>query len=190
LLALYGAWATGAAFTLNPIGDEGPVLPITLTSSINGRTFIGALCLAGLTIGLPATVIAVIVTGVLASLSFVTLVEIVIAAIALCVCATAIATGAGVAFPRLETASLSRNREIMIPSIFGFGLFSLVLTVASVPAILGLMPIGRRLLTGVFGVGTQTVAISSLGLTILLAGAAGAVSYHSAVGSFDNYYYE
>lgn len=190
LIALYGAWATGAAFTLNPIGDEGPVLPVTLTSSIDGRSFISALCLAGLILGFPVTVIAVIVTGVLASLSPVTLVGTTIAAVVLCVCATAIASGAGVAFPRLEKASMSRNREIMVPSIFGFALYSLVLVVVSVPALLGLVPGSRNLLADGIGFGTQTLAMGGLVGTIVLGGVAGAISYYSAVGSFDNYYYD
>jgi ABC-2 type transport system permease protein len=190
LIALYGAWATGAAFTLNPIGDEGPVLPITLTSSINGRTFISALCLAGLTIGLPVTVVAVVVTGVLSSLSIVNLVSVVVVSVVLCICATAIATGAGVAFPRLEPARITRGRKAIVPSLFAFALFSLVLIVVSVPAMVGLIPAARHLLTDLAGIGTQMLTIGGLGLTILLGGVAGTISYYSAVGSFDGYYYD
>ena len=190
LIALYGAWATGSAFTLNPIGDEGDVLPITLTSSINGRTFINALCLAGLTIGLPVTIIAVAVTGVLASLSIVSLVTAVVAAAVLCVCSTAIAAGAGIAFPRLEPAQVTRGRKAIVPSVFAFALFSIVFTIISIPAIVGLMPAARNLLTDIVGIGTQTFVVGGLVSTILLGGVAGAISYYSAVGSFDSYYYE
>jgi hypothetical protein len=45
-VGFYGAWATGAAFALNPLGEEWPVLPMTLTSSIGGRTLGGGLWLA------------------------------------------------------------------------------------------------------------------------------------------------
>jgi ABC-2 type transport system permease protein len=190
LIALYGAWATGSAFTLNPIGDEGDVLPITLTSSINGRTFISALCLAGLTIGLPVTVIVVAVTGVLASLPIVSLVSAVVAAAVLCVCATAIAAGAGTAFPRLEPAQITRGRKAVIPSVFAFALFSIVFMIVSAPALVGLMPVARDLLTDIIGIGTQTLVVGGLVSTILLGGVIGAISYYSAVGSFDSYYYE
>jgi ABC-2 type transport system permease protein len=190
LIALYGAWATGAAFTLNPIGDEGPVLPITLTSSITGRTFVNALCLAGLVIGIPVTVIAVVVTGVIASLSITSLVGVVVMSVVLCLCATAIATGAGVAFPRLEPARITRGRKAIVPSLFAFALFSLVLIVVSVPAMLGLIPAARDLLTDLVGFGTQTLAVGGLVGTIVLGGIAGAISYISAVGSFNGYYYD
>lgn len=190
LLALYGAWATGAAFTLNPIGDEGPVLPVTLTSSIDGRSFIGALCLAGLVLGLPVTVIAVIVTGVLASLSPVALIGSIITAVVLCVCATTIASGAGIAFPRLEGASLSRNRDIMVPSIFGFALYSIVLVIVSAPALIGLVPATRGLLADMIGYGSQIAAIGGPVGTILLGGIVGAVAYYSSVSSFNEYYYD
>jgi ABC-2 type transport system permease protein len=190
LIALYGAWATGSAFTLNPIGDEGDVLPITLTSSINGRTFINGLCLAGLTIGLPVTVIAVLMTGVLASLSIVSLVSAVVAAAVLCVCATTIAAGAGTAFPRLEPAQVTRGRKAIVPSIFAFALFSIVFTIVSTPAVVGLMPAARDPLTDLIGIGTQTLVVGGLVSTILLGGVVSAISYYSAVGSFDSYYYE
>ncbi|PSP86244.1 hypothetical protein BRC83_00830 [Halobacteriales archaeon QS_1_68_17] len=45
-VGFYGAWAIGAAFALNPLGEEWPVLPMTLTSSIGGRTLVGGLWLA------------------------------------------------------------------------------------------------------------------------------------------------
>jgi ABC-2 type transport system permease protein len=190
LIALYGAWATGSAFTLNPIGDEGDVLPITLTSSINGRTFITGLCLAGLMIGLPVTVIAVAVTGVLASLSIVSLVSAIVAAAVLCVCATVIAAGAGIAFPRLEPAQITRGRKAIVPSVFAFALFSIVFTIVSAPVVVGLMPAARDLLIDILGIGTQTFVVGGLVCTILLGGITGTISYYSAVGSFDSYYYE
>jgi len=56
LAALASGTAGGAAFSLNPLGGEGEVLPATLTSTVSGTQFVAGLTLAG---GLPAAILAV-----------------------------------------------------------------------------------------------------------------------------------
>lgn len=189
MIALYGAWATGAAFTLNPIGDEESVLPITLTTPVGGRTFIGALCLAGLLIGLPATVLAAVLTGMIASppLSTTEFVATAVTAVVLPVTATTIAVGAGTAFPRLEPAMITRSREAIVPSTFAFAFFSLVFGIISLPALLVLIPTTRHVL----GIASGPIPIASgIGLTVVLGAVAGFVSVSRATTAFDDYYYE
>ncbi|UPM42242.1 hypothetical protein [Halocatena salina] len=189
VIAFYGAWATGATFTLNPIGDEEAVLPITLTTPVRGRSFIGALCLAGLLIGLPATVLAVVLTGMIASppLSPVEFVGVVVTAVVLPLTATTIAVGAGTAFPRLEPAMITRSREAVVPSLFAFTFFSLVFGLVSLPALLVLTPTTRHVLSGT---SEPVLLAGGIGLTVVFGGVTGAVAFSRATTAFEDYYYK
>lgn len=191
LIAFYGAWATGAAFTLNPIGDEESVLPVTLTSPVRGRSFVGALCLAGLLIGLPPTVVAAALTSVVASppLSVGAVGGVLATAVVLPVVATTIAVGAGTAFPRLEPATITRSREAVVPSIFAFVLFSAVFGLVSVPALIAVVPTTRDALASLLG-GTHALLVGGIGLTVVLGAVAGFVAFSAAVTAFDDYRYE
>jgi len=42
---------SGVAFGLNPLGDEGDVLPVTLTTTVSGRTFVRGLAILGFSVG-------------------------------------------------------------------------------------------------------------------------------------------
>ena len=188
LLVFYGAWATGAAFSLNPIGDEGPVLPVTLTTPVSGRTFVGGLCLAGVAIGVPVTAVLAVGTGVLSGLTPLGLVSVAVTAVALPIAAAGIAVGAGVLFPRMETVQVVRGVETTAPSLFAFGLYSLVLSLTGVPATLAGTPIARELVVEAVGFDESAVVAGGLALTLLLAGVAATLCYSYAVSTFDEYY--
>ncbi|MFC5972386.1 hypothetical protein ACFPYI_13680 [Halomarina salina] len=188
LLVFYGAWATGAAFSLNAIGDEGPVLPVTLTTPVSGRTFIGGLCLAGVVIGVPVTALLAVGLGVLSGLSPLGLLSVVVTAVALPVAATGIAVGAGVLFPRMGTVQVTRGVETTAPSLFAFGLYSLVLSITGIPATLVGTPIAREFVVEAVGYSESAVIAGGLALTLLLAGLAAVFSYRYAVRTFDEYY--
>jgi ABC-2 type transport system permease protein len=64
-VAIYGAWATGAAFTLNPLGDEGAMLPVTLTTPVSGTKLLSGLVLSGMAVGAPVTGVFATVLGIL-----------------------------------------------------------------------------------------------------------------------------
>lgn len=192
VIAFYGAWSTGAAFTLNPIGDEGPVLPVTLTTPIRGRSFVGALCLAGLLIGCPLTVIAVVLVGLIVSppLSVSALVGVAVTAVVLLPTASAIAVGAGTAFPRLNPASITRSREAIVPSVFAFALFSIVFGLVSVPALLVVTPTTRHVLAHTLGIGSTPLLAVGIGCTAALGAIVGGIAFFFAVRTFDGYYVE
>lgn len=56
-------WLAGSLFALNPLGDEGTVLPVTLTA-VSGGQYVRGLMLPGLLFGLPIGVIVTTVAGV------------------------------------------------------------------------------------------------------------------------------
>ena len=190
LLAFYGAWATGAAFTLNPIGDEGPVLPVTLTTPVDGRTFMGGLCLAGAVVGVPLTLLGAGVTGVSSGLGAAGVLAVVVGSVVLPLSATALATGIGTLFPRMESVRVSRSREATVPSLFAFALYSLSLSVAGIPLVVAATPPVRDVVVSTLGVETASVIVGGVALTTLLAGLAGGLSLRYAVGTFEEYYLE
>jgi hypothetical protein len=183
LVALYGAWATGAAFTLNPIGDEGAVLPVTLTTPVDGRTFVNGLLVAGVAVGTPVTALATLAAGLLGTSSLPAALATAAVGGALPVCVACVAAGAGTAFPRFEEMNITRSRTAVVPSLYAFALYSLVVLVAWVPV--GVAAFAADPVAEVAGTGPTAVTAGGAAVTLLLAGAAGAVGYRYAVREFD-----
>ncbi|MFB6112181.1 MAG: hypothetical protein ABEJ35_06570 [Halobacteriaceae archaeon] len=186
-IAVYGAWSTGAAFGLNPFGDEGAVLPITATTGVDGRTFVRGLLAAGLVPGLPATVL---LTGVLAAFSPVALptaAGLAVGAAALCVGAAGVAVGVGVVFPRYEAANISRSRAVVVPSTWAFITYTLIVTLLATPATALQVPGITRVVAERVGIGPGLVRVGGLVLAAVLVGAAGTVATRYAARAFDAY---
>lgn len=186
-LALYGAWATGAAFTLNPLGDEGVVLPVTLTTPIRGRQFVGGLVLAGVLPGLPATVTVTAVAGALSTLPPAAVLGSVVAAAVLPVGAAAVAAAVGTAFPKFDAARVTRNREVVVPSIWGFGAYSAGLFLLGSPATAAQVPPVARFVADAAGVAPVLVRVGGIALSTALIGVAAVLGYRYAVGEFEAY---
>jgi hypothetical protein len=189
-IALYGAWATGAAFTLNPLGDEGDVLPVTLTAPIGGRSFVAGCCLAGMLVGLPLSVLAVLAAALVAGSSVVVIVGAVVLAVGLSVAAVGIAAGVGVTFPRFEFVTVTRGRKAVVPSLFGFGVYSVVLLLAAGPGTAVQFEAVREALAGASGLSTAGALGAGIGGTVVLGGVCAAFGYAHAVRTFDSYYLE
>lgn len=187
LIAIYGAWATGAAFTLNPLGDEGAVLPITLTSGVTGRRLLGGLLFAGTAVGGPLTVLLVVGLGLASPLGGLSLLSTAVLAGVLCVGACAIGVGVGTAFPKFEKTRLSRSRRAIVPGILAFAVYSLVLSIVSLPGLLGGVPVVAGWLADWLGVSGQLVTLAGLGITTALVGVAAVGSFALAARSIDGY---
>lgn len=125
VLALALAWLSGAAFGLNPLGDEAPVLPATLLSTVGGRRFVRGLCLPGLFVGVPLTVLvtagAVVVTGH----DPIDAAGLVALALVLAVSAVGLAPGVGARFPRFDAVTVGRSREVIPPALSAVTVYSL-----------------------------------------------------------------
>jgi len=183
-LVVYGAWATGAAFTLNPIGDETPVLPVTLTTPVTGRRFVRALWLAGGIIGAPATLLVAVGSAGLAGADPVGIALVGILGVALPGLAPGVAAGIGAAFPRMEPARVTRSRQAVVPSLVAFGIYSLVLLVLAAPAWLVLGGV-RRTLAQLLGTTSIAVGVTAALAAIALVGVAALVSYRRGARAFD-----
>ena len=129
---LASAAAFGAAFSLNPLGGEEGVLPLTLTANVSGRAFVTGLVLAGALPGVVATTLLVVGLGVAAGTPPGTLAVGLTTALVATLAAPAIAVGTGVVFPKFESSSV-QGRDVVVPSGWAFGLYFLVLGVAVAP---------------------------------------------------------
>jgi len=187
-VALYGAWATGAAFTLNPLGEEGDVLPVTLTAPIGGRSFIAGCCLAGLLIGLPLSVAATLGGALFAGSPLASIAGAAALAVVLPLLAVGMAAGVGVTFPRFEPVNVTRGREAVVPSLFGFAVYSIALTVAAAPGIVVQFAFAREALADALGTSAAGALSAGIGGTLLVGGAFAVVGFAHAVRTFDSYY--
>ncbi len=186
-IAIYGAWAVGAAFTLNPLGDEGAVLPVTITSGIPGRTFVRGLVAAGVSVGVPIVAVLTLIVGLLSDLPASVVITLTVVSAALCVGASGLATGIGTAFPRFDAARVGRSREAVVPSYMAFVVYSVVLIVCAAPGLATSVPLVADGLSGLVGVSSAAIRIAGAVVTVVLVGVLGSASYWYASRTFDQY---
>ncbi len=189
-VALYGAWSTGAAFTLNPLGDEGDVLPVTLTAPVSGRSFVAGYGLAGVLIGLPLSTLAALTAGLLAGSSPPVIAGAVVLAVVLPLAATGMAAGVGVTLPRFESVNVTRGREAVVPSLVGFAVYSIALMIGAAPGTVVQFGAVREGLADALGTSAPAALGVGLGGTVVLAGMFGILGYLHAVRTFDDYHME
>jgi len=172
---LASAAAAGAAFTLNPLGGEERVLPLTLTANVSGRTFVSGLVLAGALPGVVLTTLLVVGLGLAAGIGPGPLVAALATSLVATVGAPAIATATGMVFPKFERSSVG-DREVVVPSGLAFGLYFLLLGVVVAP-----------------GAGTFGLVVSGFGLPfatqIVLTGGVLITLVLTAVGAGSGFLY-
>jgi len=186
-VTLYAAWATGALFTLNPLGDEGAVLPVTVTSGVSGRQFVGGRVAASALVGTPVTLVLAAALGVLGPLSLAATASLVVAGAVLPGLAAVVAAGVGASFPKYEATSITRSREAVVPSLWSFGVYTIAfLLTAGVATGFQSPPVADGL-ADLLGVAPAAVNVGGLGVGLALAGVTAAVAWRNAVRTFDDY---
>ncbi|AHG04660.1 hypothetical protein HALDL1_14470 [Halobacterium sp. DL1] len=186
-IALYGAWLTGALFTLNPLGDEGAVLPVSAITGVTGREFVGGLVTASALLGGPITLVLTAVLAVLSPLPPLAVVCTVVAAAVLPPLAAAVAVGVGTAFPKFEATTITRSREAVVPSLWAFGVYTIVFLVTAGIATGVQSPTAADLVAEALGVSASAVRVGTLVAGVALAGGAALVGVRTAVRAFDTY---
>ncbi len=180
---LYAAWAVGAAFTLNPLGSQGPTLPATLSSRIDGRAYLRGHLVVAAVVGAPVATLLTVGTAVASPLGAAEVGLLAAVTPACSVGAAALATGFGVAFPRFGTVSVTSNREAVIPSKSAAATYSLVLLVLLSLAVVGLEPTVRGAVVDALGVPAPALVV---GAVVPLAACA-SLSYRYAAGRIGDY---
>lgn len=132
-------WASGVLFTLNPLGDQGPVLPASLTAPVTGGQFVRGHVLAGALVGLPLSALIVAPIALLV-LDPAAALALTVATGAGVLAATVLAAGIGVAVPRFGAVKVSGSRTAVMPSKTAFFAYTLVLGSAVVAGLLAFEP--------------------------------------------------
>ncbi|MXV60542.1 hypothetical protein GS429_00350 [Natronorubrum sp. JWXQ-INN-674] len=189
-IVLCGAWIAGSLFTLNVVGNEGAVLPATLLGGAPGRTLVGGHVVAGTLLVAPVTVLATVGVGLASPHSVASVLTLALSGLVLALCAGPIATGIGAAFPRFEAVSVSRSRKAIVPSMLAFTVYSVVLFVVALPALLGHVSFVADAFASLLGTSSFVIALSGTVLTALAAGLLGVLSAYYAVRSVETFHFD
>jgi hypothetical protein len=193
-MLVFVVWAVSVVFTLNPLGDQGAVLPTTLLSRVGGREFVFAHVLAGLVVGLPLGTVITAAVALLSPVDVETAVALTAATPVLLVVCSVLAVGIGVAFPRYEAVNVTRSMKAVVPSRWAFVLFTLYLFVTTAAAVLVYQEFARTLAAGLlsfllpFGlsVSAETLLYAAAVCLVPLV-AAPFVAYRYAVRRFETF---
>lgn len=190
LVALCGAWITGALFALNVLGNEAAVLPSTLLSSDPGRALVRGHVGASVLLGAPLTLLATIVLGLASPRSPASVASLAAFALVLGVAAPLLASGIGTVFPRFEEVSVTRGTEAIVPSTFAFAGYSVGLVVVAMPGTLANVGFVAEALADWLGTTEPVVALAGSALTACLALPLGALSTRHARRTVESYHLE
>lgn len=185
MLAGYAAWGVGAAFTLNPLGDEGALLPVTVTAGISGRAFVGGRLLAAWLPGVGPTATVVALAAVVVGKPPVVVLLVAVYGGVLALVAPAIAAGVGMAIPNFETRTVMLSREAVVPSSVAFFGFLLLLGVVGLPGAVGLVFFEGPGSAPVSIVSVRAAGVATTGVLGLLLGGAGVVYAVRSFGGYD-----
>ncbi|PSQ58620.1 hypothetical protein BRD18_05425 [Halobacteriales archaeon SW_7_71_33] len=192
LALLFVAWAGTVVFTLNPLGDQGATLPVTLLSRVDGRRFVAAHVLAGTLVAVPLGTAVVGGLAVAAPLAPRQVGALVVGTPLVVVLGSLFAVGVGVAVPRYDAVTVTRSTEAVVPSLVAFVVHTVYLLLATAVAAVvyepALEPLVAALLSWLlpFGlaVDASTVGVAAR-VGVALALAAPLVSVWYAVGRFE-----
>jgi hypothetical protein len=121
-------WVAGATFAMNPFGDEGSVLPVTLLS-VSGTAYVRGVMLPGVLYGLPLVVFGTMVAVVAGPFGPTALFGLVAVGMFTTLVAVTTAPAVGMLFPRFSAISIGQSREVIPPRLLTMGLHFLGTTI-------------------------------------------------------------
>lgn len=129
-VTLYGAWAAGAAFPLNVLGNQGPTLPTLLTARAGGRQVVHGAVAAAVVPFAPVTAALAAGGAHLAGRDAAGMLAVGGVALVVVTAGSVLAAGFGARFPRFGTIDVGGDRTARPPSKAAFALFSVAMTLA------------------------------------------------------------
>lgn len=109
-----GTYLAGAAFGLNPLGDDRPAFPLLLLTGVGPRTLVRSRVIAGLAISVPVTVVIPLGT-IVAGTSPLSAIGFAVVGSGMCLAAAMFAIGIGAAYPIYEEQEFW-GTETVVPS--------------------------------------------------------------------------
>jgi ABC-2 type transport system permease protein len=145
-------WIAGVFFTMNPLGDEGPVLPVTLTA-VSGTQYVRGLIIPGLVFGLPIILFVTGLAGLASPYTAGETIGLVVLSAYLTWIATTIAPAIGMVFPRFSAIRVGQSRDVLPPRMTAVAVHAFLLAFpgALLAALLVVPRTARAVLAGVFG---------------------------------------
>ena len=145
-------WMAGATVAMNPLGDEGAVLPVTLIST-PGPAYVRGLMLPGLLFGSPIVVFATGGATLAGPFELTAALGLVGVGLLATVVAVTTAPAVGLWFPRFSSIRIGQSREVIPPRLMTTALHFLGVSIpATLLALLLLQPqFARTLFAGVVG---------------------------------------
>lgn len=128
VLAVGLPWILSEIAAMNPLGDEGSMLPMTV-ATISARQYIHGLLVPGLLYGLPIAGILTALAGMISSYSPMEIAGLVGIALYLTLIAVIIAPALGMAMPRFDAISIGRSDDVLPPRISTIVIHSLSVVV-------------------------------------------------------------
>ena len=174
--AIVVAWLAGAVFALNPLGDEGVVLPATLTA-VSGKHYVRGLITPGLVFGLPVVIVVTAVAGVFSPYTLGQQIGLVVLGCFLTCIAVGITPAIGMALPRFSAISIGQSDDVLPPRISATVIHLLFVAVPGVA--LAMVVLVPEIARGALAVLVGTLPAFVLGLP---AGSSGPLS--AAAGGF------
>ena len=114
-VALLAGWVGGAAFALNPLGDEGPVLPMTLTA-VSGRTYVRGL-IAPATLAVPIVAVLTLAASLGGGYAPASALALAFAGCLLTAVGAALAPAVGMWFPRYSAIRIGNSDDVRPPRL-------------------------------------------------------------------------
>ncbi|EJN57896.1 hypothetical protein [Halogranum rubrum] len=182
LAVVLGAYLSGAAFGLNPLGDDRPQFPLLLLTETAPKTYVYGRIVAGLTVGLPVATLVPLVALTLRGLPQVA-VAFTLAGVVACLAAALFAPGLGCLYPIYDAREIW-GTESVSPSMLVMMAFTFVVIGGSS---LGLVATWFLLFGGV---GMSTTVAVALGCYLLLTGGLPLLSSWYALRRYRRFVFE